>query len=227
MDQQELNSDQEQQKQPQEQEGEMGGYQGSEMSTLNPEDQPGFKRLFIANLPFSYKEEDVRDFLSKFGTVDKIYMVPNHQTGQFKGQVKVSFTGVDDVDKLIEDIKATKVNDTELRGEIAYTKEETNRMKQQYRERTRRQEMQRRAEYEDRYYRSSRGYNDYDRYRGYSSSSYYDRDPRRDDYRDYYSSRDDDRYRRRDDYPRRDYRDYRDDYPDRYSRRDDYPRDRY
>ena len=201
------------------------GDQANGQAPLNPEDQPGYERVFIANLPFSYTEQDVREFLSKFGSVDKIYMVPHHESRQFKGQVKVSFTGVSDIDKLIADIKATRINGTELRVERAYTKEETNRLKQQFKDRSRRQEYERRAEYEDRYYRSSRDSRDsyYDRYPSRYDDRYYDREPPRRD--DYYYSRDDDRYRRRDEYSRRDDYYYPSREDDRYRRRDDYLRD--
>ena len=181
--------------------------------SLNPEDQPGYARIFVANLPFTYSEQDVRDFLSQFGTVDKVYLVPNHDTGKFKGQVKASFTGIPDIQQLIENIRQKPVNDVTLRVEEAYTKEQTYRKKQEFRERSRRAEMQRREAYQDRYSRGSgpRGYYD----RGYNYD--YDRPPRRDDY--YSRDRDYD-YRRGQEYPPR--YDYRDEFP-RYSRMDDYP----
>ena len=193
--------------------GERRAPQAPQGNQVDPEDE-GQTRIFVANLPRTWKEQDVRDFLCKFGKLDKVYMVPNFHTKEFQGQVKVSFTDVEDPEKLIENIKSEKVNGVDLRVEHAYSKEQTRKRKSQFREQDRKEEYYRR--YRDNYYD-----NDPYSYRDprYRESSYYDRYDDRDYYRDPRMRDYQDDYRRREDVYRRDYRDMRD-YPR--SRRDDY-----
>jgi RNA recognition motif-containing protein len=191
-------------------------------------------RIFVANLPRSYTEEECRDFLGKFAKIEEIYLIPDYNSRQFKGQVKVLFSGVEDRNLLIENIKSEKINDVELRVEIANSKEQTRQLKDRITRNSyiRRTSYDRRPPYDD---RNSRRYDDRPYGDRMSRRDYDERRSSRPMYDDPYGSRDD--YRdRRDDYGsryrREEYDGRRDDRRDsygesyrRYDDRDDYGRD--
>lgn len=206
--------------------------QNADDQSTNPENQieqvQKVTHIFVANLPLTYTEEDCRNFLNKFARVEELYLVPDFNTRKFKGQVKITFSGVDDRDKLIQDMRATKIDDVELRVEVAHTKEQQRQLKERFMRESYMQSGGRsydRRPYDDRRYddrmygdRMPRRDVDDRRSRSYYND-YYGRDGYRDRRDDYYGRRDD---RRDDYYGRRD--DRRDGYSDSY-RRDDYGRD--
>lgn len=41
--------------------------------------------IYVGNLPYSATEEEVRDLFEEYGTVDRIHLVKDHETGRPRG----------------------------------------------------------------------------------------------------------------------------------------------
>jgi len=69
------------------------------------------KKLYVGNLPYEIKEEELKDLFSKAGTVESVQIITDKYTGRSKGFGFVEMTSDDESDKAIE-----MCNDTEIGG---------------------------------------------------------------------------------------------------------------
>ena len=60
------------------------------------------KKLFVANLPFSASEEDLRELFSSAGTVSDVHIAHDRQTGRPRGFGFVEMSSSDEAQNAIE-----------------------------------------------------------------------------------------------------------------------------
>ncbi len=70
------------------------------------------KRIFVGNLSYKAKEDEVSELFSQFGTVHSVKFINDRETGKFRGFGFVEM----DADKANEAIE--KLNDTSFGGRL-------------------------------------------------------------------------------------------------------------
>ncbi len=75
--------------------------------------------LYIGNLPYETKEDDLRRLFTQFGTVNKITLINGRDTGSFKGFVFVTMSNLDEANKAIEQVSWRSDGSRELKVPIA------------------------------------------------------------------------------------------------------------
>lgn len=68
-------------------------------------------KIYVGNLPYDAKEEDLRQLFEAFGQVNSINLITDRDTGRSKGFGFVEMENQEEGDKAI-----TELNDTELSG---------------------------------------------------------------------------------------------------------------
>jgi len=67
------------------------------------------KKIFVGNLDFSISEDTIRELSEKFGTVERIDLVRDRDTGQPRGFAFVEMTDSAEADKAIAALNGTMV----------------------------------------------------------------------------------------------------------------------
>ncbi|MFB3777326.1 MAG: RNA recognition motif domain-containing protein [Bryobacteraceae bacterium] len=67
------------------------------------------KKIFVGNLDFSVSEETIRELFEKFGTVERIDIVRDRDTGQPRGFAFVEMTDSAEADRAIADLNGKMV----------------------------------------------------------------------------------------------------------------------
>jgi len=67
------------------------------------------KNIFIGNLSFSLKEDEVRQLFAAYGQVDRVHLVTNRDSGQPRGFGFVEMTSDEDGEKAIAALNRTLV----------------------------------------------------------------------------------------------------------------------
>ncbi|MCD8484612.1 RNA-binding protein [Candidatus Woesebacteria bacterium] len=73
-------------------------------TSINP------KKLFVGNLPWSTKEEDLRDLFSEFGELVSVKLITDRQSGRSKGIAFVEYTEESAAEAAIEAMHESEVD---------------------------------------------------------------------------------------------------------------------
>jgi RNA recognition motif-containing protein len=65
------------------------------------------KRIFVGNLDFGVAEESIRELFEKFGTVERIDLVRDRDTGQPRGFGFVEMSNSEEADRAIAELNGT------------------------------------------------------------------------------------------------------------------------
>jgi cold-inducible RNA-binding protein len=68
------------------------------------------KNIFVGNLSFTATEDGVRSMFEAYGTVDRVSIVTDRDTGQPKGFGFVEMTNDAEAEKAISDLNGTELN---------------------------------------------------------------------------------------------------------------------
>ncbi|VVM08047.1 RNA recognition motif domain-containing protein [Methylacidimicrobium tartarophylax] len=66
-------------------------------------------RLYVGNLPFSHREEDVRALFSQYGKVTEVNLIIDRMTGQSRGFAFVTMENPEESKAAIDKLHGTKV----------------------------------------------------------------------------------------------------------------------
>lgn len=61
-------------------------------------------KLYVGNLPFSVQEQDLKSFFSSYGSVSKVEVITDRETGRSKGFGFVEISNEDEANQAIEDL---------------------------------------------------------------------------------------------------------------------------
>jgi RNA recognition motif-containing protein len=81
-------------------------------------------RLYVGNLPFSHREEDVRALFSQYGKVTEVNLIIDRMTGQSRGFAFVTMENPEESKAAIDKLHGTKVEGRSLVVNEAKPKEE-------------------------------------------------------------------------------------------------------
>ncbi len=81
-------------------------------------------KLYVGNLSFSTKEDDLRSLFSQAGTVASVALIKDRDSGQSKGFAFVEMSNQAEAQKAISMFNGYNMNDRELRVSIAKPREE-------------------------------------------------------------------------------------------------------
>ncbi|MDD4933482.1 MAG: RNA-binding protein [Methylacidiphilaceae bacterium] len=82
------------------------------------------RRLYVGNLPFSHREEDVRALFSQYGKVTEVNLIIDRMTGQSRGFAFVTMENPEESKEAIDKLHGTKVEGRSLVVNEAKPKEE-------------------------------------------------------------------------------------------------------
>ena len=67
------------------------------------------KNIFVGNLDFSTREDDLRQLFAQFGNVDRVSMMTDRDTGRSRGFAFVEMTNTADGEKAIAALNGTQL----------------------------------------------------------------------------------------------------------------------
>ncbi len=73
------------------------------------------RKLSVGNLPYSAKEETLRETFSQCGSVDSVNMITDRDTGQSKGFGFVEMSRDSEAQKAIQDLNGSTLDGRELK----------------------------------------------------------------------------------------------------------------
>ncbi|VVM05186.1 hypothetical protein MAMC_00458 [Methylacidimicrobium cyclopophantes] len=82
------------------------------------------RRLYVGNLPFSHREEDVRALFSQHGKVTEVNLIIDRMTGQSRGFAFVTMESPEEAKAAIDKLHGAKVEGRSLVVNEAKPKEE-------------------------------------------------------------------------------------------------------
>jgi len=82
------------------------------------------KNIFVGNLDFGATEESIRELFEQFGTVDRVSLVRDRDTGQPRGFAFVEMTDSDQAERAIAGLNGGMVNGRALNVNEARPKPE-------------------------------------------------------------------------------------------------------
>ena len=68
------------------------------------------KNLFVGNLDFAATESSIRSLFEQYGTVDRVNVVTDRETGRARGCAFVEMTDAAEADKAIAGLNGTDMN---------------------------------------------------------------------------------------------------------------------
>lgn len=77
------------------------------------------KKLFIGNIPFTVKEEDLKTKLEEFGVVEELKLIKDRDTGRSKGFGFVTFATQAEAEKAISGLNNVEYDGRKLRVNMA------------------------------------------------------------------------------------------------------------
>jgi len=66
--------------------------------------------IFVGNLSYSSTEDSVRSLFEQFGTVERVSIVTDRETGQAKGFGFVEMSGADEAQRAIDNLNGRELN---------------------------------------------------------------------------------------------------------------------
>ena len=71
--------------------------------------------IYVGNLPFNIEEAELQTAFSAHGSVDKVKMISDRDTGRFKGFAFVSMPSSDEAKKAVEALNNSSLGGREIR----------------------------------------------------------------------------------------------------------------
>lgn len=81
------------------------------------------KELYVGNLDYSVSENELREFFSKFGTVENAKLITDRYTGQSKGFGFVEFSSKEEAEAAIEESNGKELNGRSMKVNFSRQKE--------------------------------------------------------------------------------------------------------
>lgn len=85
------------------------------------------KKLYVGNLPFSIREDKLREMFSEFGEISEVVVITDRATGRSKGFGFVTFADDSAADKAISEMNEKEVEGRKIRVSEARPQEERRR----------------------------------------------------------------------------------------------------
>ncbi|MCK9438630.1 MAG: RNA-binding protein [Patescibacteria group bacterium] len=82
------------------------------------------KKLFVGSLPFTTKEEELKDFFSQVGTVESAAIIIDKMTGRSKGFGFVEMSSDEEAQKAVDTLNGTDLGGRNIVVNIARPKED-------------------------------------------------------------------------------------------------------
>jgi RNA recognition motif-containing protein len=76
-------------------------------------------KLYVGNLSYETTEDDLRRLFTQFGTVNKVALIKDRDTGSFKGFAFVTMNSPEEANKAIEQFSWRNLGSRELKVNIA------------------------------------------------------------------------------------------------------------
>ncbi|RME79872.1 MAG: RNA-binding protein [Methanobacteriota archaeon] len=67
------------------------------------------KKVYVGNLPWSTKEDELRELFSSYGDIEEVVVIRDRMTGRSKGFGFVTFANDEDADKAISEMDGKEV----------------------------------------------------------------------------------------------------------------------
>lgn len=83
--------------------------------------------IYVGNIPYSITEEQMSDVFSEYGTVKRVYLPTDRETGRMRGFGFVEMASETEEDKAIETLDGAEWMGRELRVNKARPRENQNR----------------------------------------------------------------------------------------------------
>ena len=80
------------------------------------------KKLYVGNLPYQTKEEDLRELFSAHGAVEEIRVITDRETGRSKGFGFVTFAAASEAEAAVSALNGHNIGGRDLRVNIAHDK---------------------------------------------------------------------------------------------------------
>ena len=84
------------------------------------------KKLFIGNLPWSIRTDQLQELFSQFGEVEDCIVMTDRDTGRSRGFGFVTFTNAEDADKAVAEMNEKEIEGRALTVNEAKPREERN-----------------------------------------------------------------------------------------------------
>lgn len=82
------------------------------------------KKLFVGSLPFATKEDELKDFFSKVGTVESVAIIMDKMTGRSKGFGFVEMSSEEEAKKAVETLNGSELGGRKIVVNVARPKED-------------------------------------------------------------------------------------------------------
>lgn len=89
------------------------------MSDFNRQEEADKTKLFVGNLPFSIKQEDLEGIFAEFGEIAEISLITDRMSGRSKGFAFVKYTNEEDAQAAVEGMKDQKIGERDVIVNIA------------------------------------------------------------------------------------------------------------
>lgn len=81
-------------------------------------------KLYVGNLPYDISEDDLREMFSKAGSVTKVDLIKDRDTGRSKGFAFVEMGSQSEAEEAIKQFNGATLGNRELKVNIARPREE-------------------------------------------------------------------------------------------------------
>lgn len=89
------------------------------MSDFNRQEEADKTKLFVGNLPFSIKEEDLEGIFAEFGELAEISLITDRMSGRSKGFAFVKYTSEEAAQAAVDGMKDQKIGERDVIVNIA------------------------------------------------------------------------------------------------------------
>jgi cold-inducible RNA-binding protein len=76
-------------------------------------------KLFVNNMSFETKEEEIRELFKEFGEITELKMITDRETGRFRGFGFITFSSAEEANAAKEALNGKELNGREISVDIA------------------------------------------------------------------------------------------------------------
>jgi cold-inducible RNA-binding protein len=76
-------------------------------------------KLFVNNMSFETKEEEIRELFKEFGEITELKMITDRETGRFRGFGFITFSNAEEANAAKEALNGKELNGREISVDIA------------------------------------------------------------------------------------------------------------
>jgi cold-inducible RNA-binding protein len=80
-------------------------------------------KLFVNNMSFETKEEEIRELFKEFGEITELKMITDRETGRFRGFGFITFSSAEEANLAKEALNGKELNGREISVEVARPQE--------------------------------------------------------------------------------------------------------